>query len=182
MGADFTTLSKTAAHALRHEPWLYGLELDGDGWVEVRDLVAALRAARKQWSGVDAATIAAMVAASPKNRYELDGDRIRARYGHSTSERIVYPASVPPETLFHGTAPEVVAQILREGLTPRSRQYVHLAVDPRAAREVGSRKARTPTLLAVRAREAHEQGILFYRGNELVWLADRVPAQFIVTT
>lgn len=182
MRADFTALSKTAAHALRHEPWLYGLELDDDGWVEVRDLVAALKAARREWSAIDEETIAAMVASSPKNRYELDADRVRARYGHSTSRRIVYPPSEPPEMLFHGTSPEVVAHILREGLTPRSRQYVHLAVDPQIAREVGSRKAPAPTLLRVRALDAQRNGIHFYRGNDIVWLADHVPPQFIAAT
>lgn len=92
---------------------------------------------------------------------------------------IVYPASDPPERLFHGTSPEAAAQILREGLALRSRQDVHLAVDPQIAREVGSRKAPAPTLLEVRAREARLHGVPFYRGNESVWLADRVPAEFI---
>jgi putative RNA 2'-phosphotransferase len=27
---DLTALSRTMSHALRHEPWLYELELDGE--------------------------------------------------------------------------------------------------------------------------------------------------------
>ncbi len=43
--------------------------------------------------------------------------------------------------------------------------------------EVGRRKHREPVLLLVSAAEA---GVAFYVGNEKVWLADRVPMQFIV--
>jgi len=32
---DLVRLSKTVAHALRHEPWLYELELDEEGWTPV---------------------------------------------------------------------------------------------------------------------------------------------------
>lgn len=115
LSIDQKALSKTAAHALRHEPWLYGLELDDDGWVEVEHLIAALRIVRKDWSGVDASVVAAMVASSPKNRYEMDDRRIRARYGHSTPKRVDRRAEEPPQLLFHGTSPAVVAQILMQG-------------------------------------------------------------------
>jgi putative RNA 2'-phosphotransferase len=37
------TLGRVLSHALRHEPWLYELELDADGWVAV----AALREERE---------------------------------------------------------------------------------------------------------------------------------------
>ena len=30
---DPVALSRVVSHALRHEPWLYELELDEDGWV-----------------------------------------------------------------------------------------------------------------------------------------------------
>lgn len=29
---DLPKLSRAVSHALRHEPWLYELELDGEGW------------------------------------------------------------------------------------------------------------------------------------------------------
>lgn len=36
-------LSRAVSHALRHEPWLYELELDEEGWVAVEALTAALQ-------------------------------------------------------------------------------------------------------------------------------------------
>ncbi len=69
--------------------------------------------------------------------------------------------------------------LMRDGLMPMSRQYVHLSVDTAMAREVGRRKSRTPVLIEIDARSAHEAGVPFYEGNEKVWLADVVPARFL---
>jgi putative RNA 2'-phosphotransferase len=169
-----SSLSKTAAHALRHAPWLYALELDDDGWVDVASLAAAL--------GATEAGVEQMVATSPKNRYELYDGRIRARYGHSFERRVTYEVIAPPDRLFHGTAPESVEAILRDGLLPRARQYVHLSLDAQMAREVGRRKARQPILLTIDAARAHAEGVAFYRGNERVILADTVPPRFLTAT
>ena len=59
------------------------------------------------------------------------------------------------------------------------RQYVHLSVDTATADQVGKRKAKKPVILEVRADEAYRASVLFYRGNEQVWLADSIPAAFI---
>ena len=38
-----TRLSKLLAYVLRHRPWEYELELDGEGWADVGQLMDALR-------------------------------------------------------------------------------------------------------------------------------------------
>jgi putative RNA 2'-phosphotransferase len=122
-----------------------------------------------------------MVATSSKQRHEIDGGRIRAIYGHSIPARIARTPAEPPPLLYHGTSPEAAAVILAEGLRPMARQYVHLSVDTPMARSVGSRKANEPVLLVVRAVDAARTGVAFYAGNDKVWLADEVPAEFIAT-
>jgi hypothetical protein len=47
---DWTELSKAVSHALRHEPWLYELELDDAGWTPVDALVNAL-SQEPRWRG-----------------------------------------------------------------------------------------------------------------------------------
>jgi putative RNA 2'-phosphotransferase len=68
---------------------------------------------------------------------------------------------------------------LREGLKPMSRQYVHLSLDQETAVQVGQRKSSQPVMLIIQAQAAHDQGIVFYEGHGLVWLADFVPPEFI---
>jgi putative RNA 2'-phosphotransferase len=166
-------LSRTATHALRHEPWLYALDLDDAGWTTIEALAGALDAT--------ASEIRAMAAESDKQRFQLDGDRIRAAYGHSLPDRVEHARATPPALLFHGTDPAIVERILSQGLTPRARQYVHLAVDRTMAVQVGRRKAAEPVILQIDSAQAHAEGIAFYIGNERVWLADHVPPRFIRT-
>ncbi|AKT37191.1 RNA 2'-phosphotransferase [Chondromyces crocatus] len=177
---DFlVSLSKRVSHALRHEPWLYELELDQEGWVLVDDLLDALREDQGPWAALKRNDLARMIASADKKRYELEGDRIRALYGHSVPDVLRRTPALPPMTLFHGTSPAAVEIILAEGLKPMRRQHVHLSVDRVTAVQVGKRRAMLPVLLAVQAQVAHTEGVSFYEGNDKVWLADVIPAQFI---
>jgi putative RNA 2'-phosphotransferase len=175
---DPTALSRTVAYALRHQPWRFGLELDDAGWVPLDDLAGALRA-EPRWRSVTRADLLALVAAQTKQRYEVDGDRIRAAYGHSVPARIAAPPGVPPDVLFHGTAAAVVPAIRAAGLLPMGRQYVHLSADRSIARAVGRRKSPQVAMLVVDARGAHAAGVTFRLGNGAVWLADHVPPAFV---
>lgn len=179
MTVSFSSLSRVVSHALRHAPWLYELELDEQGWAPLEELVAALRV-EPVWRSVTVSDVEAMVAGASKQRHEIREGQIRALYGHSLSGRISRVVQVPPRWLFHGTSSEAVELIRADGLRPMGRQFVHLSVDRETARLVGARKAREPVVLRVAASAAAEAGMAFYAGNEKVWLADFVPAEFIV--
>ncbi|GAA1549804.1 RNA 2'-phosphotransferase [Nocardioides humi] len=172
-------LSRAVSQALRHAPWLYELELDEEGWAPVDQLLASLREKGGAWGSVDRDALERMLATATKRRHELDGDRIRALYGHSVPGRIRRRVATPPARLFHGTAPETWAVIQAEGLAPMRRQFVHLSVDRETALMVGRRKSASPVLLLIDAAGAAAAGACFYEGNELVWLTDSVPAGFI---
>ena len=175
----YTDVSRAVSHALRHEPWLYELELDDAGWVPVDALLAALRAEKPAWAGLNEADLAQMMADADKQRFEMRDGKFRALYGHSTPQKLAKEPAVPPDILFHGTAPKTVALIRKDGLRPMGRQYVHLSADTATATQVGRRKAKDPVILRIRAGEAHREGVRFYRGNDLVWLADVVAPGFI---
>ena len=127
MAGDLTDLSRVVSHALRHEPWLYELELDEDGWIGIDALLVALRGERPSWSSLSEQDLVEMIGAASKQRHEIASGRIRALYGHSLPDRLRKERATPPEFLFHGTAPEAVPQIRELGLLPMRRQYVHLS-------------------------------------------------------
>lgn len=179
MTEELVDLSRIVSHALRHEPWLYELELDDEGWAPVDQVVDGLRSTGGRWSDVDSADLERMITASTKRRHEVVGDRIRALYGHSLPGLIRKTPAPPPAQLFHGTASATWNRIRAQGLLPLRRQYVHLSTDVDTAIAVGRRKSRDPILLRVNAAEADAAGVLFYEGNEMVWLADRIPPRFV---
>lgn len=174
-----TTLSRAVSHALRHEPWLYELELDEAGWAPLEQLLSALRRQGGPWTGVDRSQVERMIRSSEKERHELRGGLIRAKYGHSLPGRLARTRATPPDVLLHGTSPDAVPNILRTGLEPMGRQYVHLSVDHTTALAVGLRKNERPVVVQVRAVEANARDVGFYHGNEHVWLADAIPPEFI---
>lgn len=115
---------------------------------------------------------------SSKKRFQVKGDKIRATYGHSIDIRIDLPAVEPPEILYHGTLRKRVSAILKEGLKPMSRIYVHLSKTEKDAYLVGTRRDTKPAILKIRAKEANKNGIKFFNcGN--VFLAESIPREFI---
>src|SRR5690348_11929782 len=159
---DHDRLSRVVSHALRHEPWLYELELDEGGWSDVANLLAALRAENPQWLALSEPDLAAMIATSSKARHEMRDGRIRALYGHSLPGRLKKAKAEPPALLFHGTSPAAVGQIRVTGLLPMNRQYVHLSIDRNMAIAVGRRKTPAPVVLVIKATEARAAGHSFY--------------------
>jgi putative RNA 2'-phosphotransferase len=145
---DYRRLSKFTARVLRHEPWLYELELDDQGWVPLEEFLSAVRG-RKGWHEAGESDLRHMVDVSDKKRYEIADGRIRAFYGHSVPRRLIKQPAEPPAALHHGTAPEVVGEIRADGLRPMGRQFVHLSSDAETARQVGRRKARSPVILEI---------------------------------
>ncbi|MCP4746061.1 MAG: RNA 2'-phosphotransferase [Desulfobacteraceae bacterium] len=176
---DFVQLSKAVSHALRHEPWLYELELDNEGWVFLDNLISALRNERAEWANLCENDLVEMVKKSNKRRHEIKGGFIRALYGHSLVGKFLRNSAAPPERLYHGTSQRGAQQIFEKGLLPMGRQYVHLSINVEIAVQVGKRKDKNPVILKVAAKEAFECGVVFYIGNDAVWLANEIPPMFI---
>jgi putative RNA 2'-phosphotransferase len=174
-----SSLSRAVSHALRHEPWLYELELDDEGWTSVQNILTALRQRQAEWADVSENELAHMIEMSSKRRHEIRDGKIRSLYGHSIAVKFTGTPTTPPDMLFHGTDLNVVPLIKSSGLLSMKRQYVHLSTDEETAKQVGRRKAKQSAILRVMAKEAHANGVSFYQGNEKVWLAYKVPTEFI---
>ena len=174
-----TRLSQTLAHMLRHKPEQYDVHLDEAGWVAIESVIAALARHQGQWADLRTDDIRAMMAAAEKQRFEIDGERIRAVYGHSVAGRIEQRPAVPPELLYHGTTRAALKSIGQHGLRPMRRQFVHLSPDTKTAVRVARRRTKAPVILVIDAQRAHEDGVAFYATNDQVWLAERIAPEYL---
>lgn len=174
-------LSKKMAGLLRHYGEEYGLKFTRDGWVRITDLVQALR----RIPGFDWVTVQdvlEVVSRDEKGRYEVRDGMIRARYGHSIEVEVEYEElsrEEIPETLYHGTVARRLEGILREGLKPMRRRYVHLSLTPQDAYTVGRRHGVDVVVLAVDTRCLEEKGIPVYRASHKVYVTPWVPPDCI---
>ena len=60
-----------------------------------------------------------------------------------------------------------------------SRQYVYLSTDIDTAKKVELRRDDSPCMLEIDSKRAYEDGVVFYHGNEKVWLADIITTCYI---
>ncbi|MEE0955864.1 MAG: RNA 2'-phosphotransferase [Eubacterium sp.] len=172
-------VSKKMSYALRHNPQKYGLELAADGSVGLRKFLGAMNEMHHFQPRLCEADIREIMANADKQRFAIEDGRIRALYGHSFHIKIEHTEAVPPDILYHGTSHKALKSIMEEGLLPMGRQYVHLSADVETARQVGARRDSHPVILKVDAVKASEGGILFYIGNDKVWLADDIPPVYL---
>lgn len=174
---DKKRIGKFLSLILRHEPQKIGIELDEQGWANVKELIEKCKKHRYHFSMEDLIEI---VETNDKQRYSFNEKRnkIRANQGHSIDIDLALRPVEPPEYLYHGTATRFVSSIMEQGILKGSRQYVHLSKDKETATKVGSRHGK-PAILTIMSGNMYKDGILFYQSDNGVWLTDYVDVKYI---
>jgi putative RNA 2'-phosphotransferase len=168
-------ISRFLTYLLRHRPTEYPIAFDRHGfapWAEVVDTV------RGRFREVTEEQMCAVVIGSDKQRFELKDGKIRATYGHSFPVDLGLEPVQPPPQLYYGTARDLAQSILRTGLKPRDRQYVHLSSSVNEAIAVGKRRDPTPAIIVVDAVAAHAEGVRFFASGPL-FLTENISAKFL---
>lgn len=172
---DAERLSRWMAYALRHNPMRYGLQPDRHGYVDFSAFVSIVK---QRYPNVTMEQLRGLIESSGAGRFELSGERLRARYGHSIPVEPSGPTITPPARLYHGTEQGHVEHILTEGLKPRDRQLLHLSETLEDALAVAQRKTTQPAVVRIDATRAAASGVSFYREGK-VYLTAQVPAIFL---
>lgn len=169
--------SKRLSYWLRHAPQSASLALDPSGWTSTTEVLRAFARIRVPTTMQE---LEALVSTSDKQRFELSADkeRIRARQGHSVQVQGDWPAAIPPDRLYHGTAAQFVEPILREGLLPGRRHHVHLSPTIDIAAAVGRRRGKA-VIFEVAAGAMTGDEHVFRLSSNGVWLAEHVPPAYL---
>jgi putative RNA 2'-phosphotransferase len=172
--------SKFLSYVLRHNPGQIGLELDKNGWADVKKLLRHCEEVKRA-RGLNREIMDEVVATNNKKRFEYskDGTKIRARQGHSVEVDLGNKPTEPPETLYHGTPTKFVEPIKSGGLLKMNRHAVHLSKDYATALDVGKRRGK-PVIIKVKAKKMHDDGHQFYLTANGVWYTEHVPTDFLV--
>ncbi len=169
--------SKFLSYVLRHKPEAIGLEIDRAGWAEVDQLISR---ANQAGQTLTLELLKEVVENNDKKRFAFSEDlsKIRAVQGHSRPVDLALEPVPPPDTLYHGTATRFFNSIMEVGLSPKSRQYVHLSAAEETARMVGQRHGK-PVVLRVAAAAMQQDGHKFYLTDNGVWLTESVPPEYL---
>ena len=177
-------LSKAITYILRHKPHVFNVTLTKEGYCEVASLTTVLNQQAK-YSYVTEEDVLRIVATCPKQRFELNGALIRARYGHSVMKLPRTPAE-PPTILYHGTVTSALEGIKNSGILEMGREEVHLVTEDAqnfaiesAGRRVRAQKGNKVHLLPVNTVKAQILGVLFYDTEHGTWLSEAIPPEAI---
>lgn len=169
-------ISKKLSYLLRHCTDPLYIDLDG-GWADTKQICEVLN--------ISVSRLVHIVVEDNKNRYSFcaNAHLIRANQGHSIEgvklDFIELQYNETPEFLYHGTAERFVNSILKDGLLPMSRQFVHLSYDKNTAYKVGERHGK-PVVLRIDAQKFVRDGNRLYLSENGVFLARRIPREYIV--
>ncbi len=170
-------ISKFLSLVLRHSPGTINLELDENGWADVKELILKAANHSRRFSLEELEEI---VLTNDKQRFAFNEQKtkIRANQGHSIDVALGLERQEPPELLFHGTVEKFIASIKEKGLLKMHRQHVHLSADIETAKKVGSRRG-IPVILNIKSGQMFRDNISFYLSENGVWLTDHVPVKYI---
>lgn len=171
------SISKFLSLILRHSPQTIEIKLDENGWANVDELISKCAKHRHTFTFAE---LEEVVATNDKQRFIFNEDKtkIRANQGHSIAVDLALQSQTPPDYLYHGTVSKFLNEIKKDGLLKMSRQHVHLSKDKETAIKVGSRRG-VPVILVVQSGKMHQDGFIFYKSENDVWLTDHVPANYI---
>ncbi|MEJ2251303.1 MAG: RNA 2'-phosphotransferase [Candidatus Lokiarchaeota archaeon] len=180
MNRKYVKLSKFLSYILRHNPYKYELSLDEKGFTDLNQIINILNNHFKDFK-IDKSLLEDLIEASDKKRFQIIDKKIRAYYGHSVPHKIqLIELNYIPEMLYHGTTKKAYQKIKFDGLKRKSRQYVHLSDTIKAAIQVAKRRTNEPIILIINAKNAHQEGIKFYKSGD-VYLSNSISPIFIET-
>ncbi len=169
-------LGRLISGILRHFPDKFGLEMDENGWVNFESLT---RVVRRKYRWANKWLIKALVYSDTKKRYELKDDKIRARYGHSVKVKMNDLPLADEDVLYYGTGEEEAQRMIEIGIKPVNQTFVHLSTTIEKSEEVARLRTDNPIILEVDAKKAREDGIRIVKANDIIALAEEIPAKYI---
>lgn len=171
-------LGRTLAGILRHFPEKYELEMDPQGWVDLRDLIGKLRWQRRfRW--LKPVHIMALIETDPKGRYQVRDDRIRATYAHTVDVDPDLPTRNIPDELFYPTNEEEFEALLETGLKPVDRRKVHLSKNYASAMNAGRVRDLFPKVLKIDSKQMIEDGNVIKKAGTTVYVTEGVEPQYL---
>ena len=174
---ELERLGRTLAGILRHFPERFDLNMDDQGFVDLRELVNAIRNSNSRMHWLRPHHIIALVETDSKGRYQIFHDAVRATYGHSIPLELRLPTDDIPATLYYPTTPEEAELILEMGLMPTDRKMVHLSLTYGDAHSAGSVRVEDPVILAIDTEATVEAGFEIGRAGKTVFLCRQVPPE-----
>jgi len=173
------SMARKLALVLRHAPEKFDLEMDINGWIDVRDVVRKFKDSNRRQHWLRPHHLNAISETDPKGRYEVRGNMMRATYGHTVEIELDLPTSGIPDSLFYPCDSSEAENLLEVGLNPEGRAHVHLSASIRTAAEAGRVHRSDPTIIEVDTARMVASGETIWHAGVTVYLTENVAGEFL---
>ena len=167
-------LGKIIDYILLYRPDEFGLFLDDDGSLPIKELMWALHE-DQGWKHIRLGHLKELAYSQFESSFTLEENCIKAK---QPREQII-STTVPPRLLFYGARRKAYPVILKHGLRPAGRPYVPLATTEEIALRIGRRRDPKPILLTIHAAQAYDKGHAFSLCGEFLYLVRNLPPPFL---
>jgi len=176
---ELNSVGRILAGVLRHFPEKFDLDMDLNGWVDIRDVVEEIRGRKRNLHWLRVHHVMAIADTDPKGRYQVEDNQVRATYGHSVDVELDHPTHDNPNSLFYPATQEEVDILLENGITPTDRRYVHLSKTYQDAYNAGVHRTEDPLILEVDSAAALMADVYIGQAGPTVFVTRGVPPDFV---
>jgi putative RNA 2'-phosphotransferase len=167
-------LGKIIEYILLYRPDEFGLFLDDDGSLPIKELMWALHE-EEGWKHLRLGHLKELAHSQFELAFVLEENCIKPKQPREQ----IRSTTAPPRLLFHAARRKAYPAILKNGLRPTGRPYVPLAITEEIALRIGRRRDPKPILLTVHAAKAHDKGYSFSLCGEFLYLVRTLPSPFL---
>lgn len=176
---EMKRLAKSLAYIFCHRPDEYGLFLDDDGSLPVKELLWALgeidgmRRLRES-------SLKDLIIIGGYTEFRLEGKKLYHEPARGAALVLPHGPVEPPKVLFYGARRKNYPVLMERGIRPGARRFEPFALERERAVFLARRRDPEPIVVEVRALAAAETGgARFYLSGEELYLSEFVGDEFL---
>jgi putative RNA 2'-phosphotransferase len=159
---------------LERRPDEFGLVLDQNGYVKVKELLKAIHE-EEGWKYVRRSQLDEIAITISDPAFEFCDNLVRARHRQHLPKHTL--ALDLPKLMYTCIRQKAYPYAAAEGLSPSGYRQVILSSDRKLAQRMGKRIDRAPILLTVNVQQSRAKDVIFYQAGEALYLADFIPSE-----
>lgn len=171
------SLSRFLTYILCRRPDEFGLVLDDQGWMPIKELLRTL-AEEKDWGFVRRSHLEEVVNLTHPGQFEISGGLIRSLPVGAVAVR-KEAAGWPPPLLYRAITIKSHPVVAERGLQAPAGGQLVLAATPEMALRLGRRRDPKALVVTIQAQAAAKKQVFFYRYGEELYLTDSLPLGFL---
>lgn len=167
-------LTKLITYILERRPDEFGLVLDQNGYIKVKELLKAIHE-EDGWKYVRRSHLDEIMITLSDPPFELSENLIRAMHRHRLPKHVF--TQDLPKLMYTCIRQKAYPHVTDKGLSPIAAPHVILSSNRQMAERMGKRIDQAPILLTVNVRQSLVNGVKFSHAGGALYLANFIPAK-----